>query len=142
MTTKNIKFGVKVPSTVEEALHLDIENGNKLWQEAIAKEMTNSRVAFQVLEAEEQPPVGYTKITCHLIFDVKMDLTKKARYVAGGHLIDPPSSLTYASVVSCKTARIVFLIAALNYLRILTGDIQNAYLNAYTKEKNLLWSRQ
>ena len=57
--------------------------------------MTNSRVAFQVLEVDEQPPVGYTKITCHLIFDVETDLTRKARYVTGGHLTDSPSSLTY-----------------------------------------------
>ena len=28
---KNIKFGVEVPSTVEEALRLDLENGNNLW---------------------------------------------------------------------------------------------------------------
>ena len=41
-----IKFGVEVPSTVEEALQLDLENGNKLWKEAIAKKMANSRVAF------------------------------------------------------------------------------------------------
>ena len=64
-----------------------------------------------------------------------MNLTRKARYVVGGHLTDPPSSLTYASVVSCETVRITFLSAALNDLRILAGDIQNAYLNAYTKEK-------
>ena len=113
-TDMNFKFGVEVPSMVEEALRLDIKNGNKLWQEAIAKEMTNSKVAFQVLETEEQPPVGYTEITCHLIFDVKMDLTRKARYVAEGHLTDPPSSLTYASVVSRETVRIAFLIAAVN----------------------------
>ena len=50
--------------------------------------MTNNRVDFQVLEADEQPPVGYTEITCHLIFDVKMDLIRKARYVAGGHVSD------------------------------------------------------
>ena len=64
-----------------------------------------------------------------------MDLTRKAEYVVGGHLTDPPLSLTYASGVTRETVRIAFLIAALNDLRILTGDIQNAYLNAYTKEK-------
>ena len=85
---KNIKFGVEVPSTVEEALQLDLENSNKLWQETIAKEMTNNRVTFQIFETDEQPPVGYTEITCHLIFDVKMDLIRKARYVAGGHVSD------------------------------------------------------
>ena len=134
-TPKKIKFGIEVPSTVEEALRLDLENGDKLWQEAIGKEMANSRVAFQILETDDPPPVGFTEITCHLIFDVKMDLTRKARYVAGGHLTDPPSSQTYASVVSRETVRIAFLIAALNDLKILAGDIQNAYLNAYTKEK-------
>ena len=46
---KKIKFGVVVQTTVEEALHLDSENGDKLWQEAIAKEMANSRVAFHIL---------------------------------------------------------------------------------------------
>ena len=97
--------------------------------------MTNSRIAFQILEEDEQPPVGYTVITCHLIFDVKMDLTRKARYVAGGHLTDPPSSLIYASVISRENIIIAFLIAALNDLKILAGDIQNVYLNTYTKEK-------
>ena len=97
--------------------------------------MTNSRIAFQILEADEQPPVGYTEITCHVIFDVKMNLTRKARYVARGHLTDPPSSLTYASVVSRETGKIAFLIAALNDPKILAGYIQNAYLNVYTKEK-------
>ena len=46
VTSMKIKFGVEVPSTVEEALQLDLENGNKLWKEAIAKKMANSRVAF------------------------------------------------------------------------------------------------
>ena len=55
-------------------------NGNKLWQEAIAKEMNDSRIAFQVLDADDQLPIGYTEITCHLIFDVKMDLTTKAMW--------------------------------------------------------------
>ena len=68
-------------------------------------------------------------------FDVKMDLTRKARYVAGGHLTDPPSSMIYASVVGRETVRIAFLITSLNHLKILPVDIQNAYLNAHTKEK-------
>ena len=49
--------------------------------------------------------------------------------------MDPPSSMTYASVVGRETVRIAFLLAALNNLKVLAGDIQNAYLNAYTKEK-------
>ena len=60
IASKKIKFGVEVPSTIEEALRLDLENGNKLWQETIAKKMANSRVTFQILEADDQPPVGFT----------------------------------------------------------------------------------
>ena len=131
----NSKFGIEVPKTVEEALQLDKENGNSLWHDAIEKEMANSRVAFNLLGVEEGAPIGFKEITCHMIFDVKMDLTRKARYVAGGHLTDPPSSMTYASVVSRDSVRIAFLIAALNDFDILSGDIQNAYLNAPTKEK-------
>ena len=67
-------------------------------------------------------------------FEVKMDLRLKARYVAGGHLTDPPSSMTYSTVVGRKTVRIAFLVAALNDLDVLAGDIQNAYLNAPTEE--------
>ena len=62
-----------------------------------------------------------------------MDLTRKARYVAGGHLTDP-SPMTYASVVGRERVRIALLVAALNDLKILAGDIQNAYLSAFTKE--------
>ena len=110
-------------------------NGDTLWQEAITKEMKNSRIAFQFLDIDDSPPLGYTEITCRLIFDVKMDLARKARYVAGGHLTDPHSSMTYASVVGRETVRIAFLEAALNDLKVIAKDIQNAFVNAFTKEK-------
>lgn len=35
-----------------------------------------------------------------MVFDVKMDLTRKARFVAGGHTTETPASLAYSSVVS------------------------------------------
>ena len=59
-----------------------------------------------------------------------MDQSRRARYIAGGHFTDPPSSMTYASVVVRETVRIAFLVAALNDLKVLAGDIQNTYLNA------------
>ena len=48
---------------------------------------------------------------------------------------DPPDTLTYSSVVSRESIRIGFLIAALNGLDVLAGDIGNAYINAPCKEK-------
>jgi hypothetical protein len=70
-----------------------------------------------------------------MIFDVKLDLVRKARYVAGGHQTDPPKDMVYASVVSRDSVRLAFLLAALNDLDILAADVQNAYLNAPTTEK-------
>jgi hypothetical protein len=75
-------------------------------------------------------------IPYHIVFDVKMDLTRKARLVAGGHRNkDVPSHLTYSSVASRDSVRIMFLVAALNNLDILSTDIENAYLNASCREK-------
>ena len=131
----NLKFGIEVPRNIKHALQLDKANGNSLWSDAISKEMTNVKIAFRFKGKDESPPVGYKQIRCHLIFDIKMDLTRKARFVAGGHMTDPPTTMTYASVVSRESVRLAFLLASLNELDILTGDIGNAYLNAPTKEK-------
>jgi hypothetical protein len=56
--------------------------------------------------------------------------------VAGGHLTDPPKETVYSSVVTRESVHIFFLLAALNDLDVLSCDVQNAYLNAGTKEKN------
>ena len=131
----NTKFGIVIPTTVREALELDKANGNTYWQDAISKEYEDVKIAFKLLEEGEKVPPAYQEITCHLIFEVKFDLRRKARYVAGGHLTSVPSSMTYSSVVSRESVRIAFLVAALNGLEVWTADIQNAYLNAPTKER-------
>ena len=131
-----IKFGIKVPNTVDEALSLDKDNSNDLWQKAIRKELDKVRVAFRLLDEGEPIPIGSKKINYHLIFEVKMDLTRKARLVAGGHLNkNVPRHTTYSSVVSRESVRICFTLAALNNLEVLSADIGNAYLNAKPLEK-------
>jgi hypothetical protein len=50
------KFGIQVPKTCDEAVKLDKENGNTLWQDAIRKDMNNVRIAFKVLNGEEDTP--------------------------------------------------------------------------------------
>ena len=87
----------------------------------------NARISFM--------PTGYQHIGCHMIFDVKMDFTQKARFVSGGHMTEAPVSLTYSSMVSCESIRIAFMVAALNDLDVLIADIGNAYLNADCHEK-------
>ena len=93
------------------------------------------RVAFDVRCKHEKAPPGYKWIPKRLIFDIKMDFTRKARLVAGGHMTDPPSDMTYSSAVSRESVHIAFLIAALNSLETQSADIGNAYLNASTNEK-------
>jgi hypothetical protein len=129
------KFGIEVPRTVKRALEIDRETGTDYWRKAIEKEMMHVRCAFRILEEDAPEPRMSKRIPCHMIFDVKMDFTRKARLVAGGHFTDPPASLTYSSVVARDSIRIAFLIAALNDLDILSADIGNAYLNAPTKER-------
>ena len=70
---------MKILTTVAKALPLDEENGNTLCQDVINKEFENDNIAFQVRDKGDDAPVGRSKITCHLIFDVKMDPTQKAR---------------------------------------------------------------
>ena len=54
------KFGLKIPKTVEEAIKIDKENDNRLWWEAICKEMKDVRIAFEVFEGSEKDiPPGY-----------------------------------------------------------------------------------
>jgi hypothetical protein len=84
------KFGIYVPKTVEEALKIDQETNATFWRDAIQKEMTNNKIAFQILDENEQVPIGFKWIKCHMIFDVKMDFTRKAHYVAGDHMTNPP----------------------------------------------------
>ena len=79
--------------------------------------------------------IGYTEIVCHMVFDVKIDFTHKARFVAVGHLTDAPDSITYSSVVSRDSVRIFLLLAELNGLDIMACDVGNAYLNAPCREK-------
>ena len=50
-------------------------------------------------------------------------------------MTEAPASLTYSTVVSRDSVRIILMIAALNGLEISSCDIQNAYLTAPCREK-------
>jgi hypothetical protein len=132
------KYGIAVPTSVAHALELDKANGNDFWSKAIAKEMTNVGIAFEILEPEQNLPVGYSKATGHLIFDVKMDFTRKARWVLDGHKCEKPDISSYAGVVSRESIRIALTYAALNGVDVFAADIQNAYLQAPTSVKHYI----
>ena len=81
-------------------------------------------------------PVGTKKIDYHFIFDIKMDLTRKARLVPGGHRKkNVPKHTSYSTLVSQESVRACFTLAALNDMEVMTADIDNAYLNIKPLEK-------
>jgi hypothetical protein len=89
----------------------------------------------QVRTGKEPSMIGFQEIRCHVIFDEKMDFTCKARFVGSGHTTDKQASITHSSVVSRDSVRLEFIIAALNDLDVLAGDVKNAFLNATCQEK-------
>ena len=55
---KNHKFGVKLPKSAKHAIDLDKKNGNTYWSDAIAKDMNNLQVEFQILDEDKPVPIG------------------------------------------------------------------------------------
>jgi hypothetical protein len=134
--TRTHKFGIEVPKTIKDALEIDHRNGNTFWADAIAKEMKDIRVAFKILLDRQSAPIGYQKISCHMIFDIKIeDFHCKAQLVTGGHRTEAPATITYASVVSRETVCIALLMAALNNLEVKIGNVLNVYITAPITEK-------
>ena len=86
--------------------------------------------AFNIQELGTKAPPGWSKVTGHLIFDVKMDFTRKARWVLDGHKTPDPIGSTYAGVVSRDSVRIAFTYASLNDLDVFAADVRKAYLQA------------
>lgn len=65
--------------------------GTDFWQMAIDKEMLHVCPAFHIYNKGVKPLIGSKWIPCHMIF--KIDFTRKARFVTGGHVTDPPTSI-------------------------------------------------
>ena len=118
-----VKYGHEVPITLDDAKRLDAANGNDFWAKAIRKEMANALVAFKILEDDQPIPVGWQLSSGHLVFDIKMDFTRKARWVKDGHKTPTPVESNYAGVVSRESVRIALTYAALmaSMLRLLTS---------------------
>ena len=73
--------------------------------------MTNVRISFENLDGVTPDETrkgninpGYEHVNVYMIFDTKMygKFTRKARLVADGHTTEPPSSITYSSVVVAR----------------------------------------
>ena len=126
------KYGIQVPYNVKEAKAIDQENRNNLWGEAMVMEMTNNRVDFEHYEGNTSDLVAYEEITGHFIFDLKLseNFRRKARFVADGHLVETPVSITYNTVVPRDSTRTLLLVDSLNNIKIMGAYMQNAFFSA------------
>ena len=118
-------------------------NRNTYCKETIYKQTNKAKIAYKqredcIPEEEQQWKVydmhGYQQITCAIIFDVKMYVTWKGKFLANSSKTEAPVSLTYSSTVSRDSVRIELFIAEMNDLDVMACDIGNAYLNALCKE--------
>ena len=78
------KYGIEIPTIIDHGHRIDKENGKKFWIDANATAIQNIGVAFKVLPEGYIPSVGWPRVTRHLIWNVKMYFTHKARWVLDG----------------------------------------------------------
>ena len=45
-----LKYGIEIRTSVDHAMEIDRENGNAMWKDALALEMFNVGVAFEIFE--------------------------------------------------------------------------------------------
>jgi hypothetical protein len=130
------KFGIRVPDNAAHALQLDKENGNTYWRDAINKELAEiDQYDTFHLAPDGDLPEGYKRIPYMIVFDVKFDLRRKARLVAGGHRTDPPPEDVYSGVVMIDSVRLALFLGVLNNLKTCAADVGCAFLHGRTKEK-------
>ena len=128
---------MQIPKSADEAYAIDEAIANKLWTDAIREEMMKIKGAIRVHEGSLDELSGYQQITGHITFDIKLGegFRRKVRFVGDGHKTETPNSVTYSSVVSRNSLRIMLMIADLNDLGKEGADIEYAYLTAPCREK-------
>jgi len=130
-------LGVEIQRTVKEAYTLDDKIKNQLWKEATQREIDSIQEyqTFELLPPGSDAPSGYQLAPLKMVFDVKSDLKQKARLGVGGHKVNANEHTSSSSVVRLDSTRLLNLIAKAQGLKVLAGDVGNAYLNAETNEK-------
>ena len=51
-----------MPNNIKHAHAINEKAGNSFWRDAIAKEMLNVGIAFEVLPTERRAPVGWRRL--------------------------------------------------------------------------------
>ena len=94
---------------------------------------------MRTLDGDENVPIVYSFVCCHVVFYAKMeDFFRKAHFVAGGHMIDIPATMTYICVITCENVCLALVISELNDLDVRCGDVMYAYITAQFEEQ--IWT--
>ena len=62
-----------IPKMYEEALKIEKQNGNRLWQDAIDKDIENVQIPFELYEGNSAELITYKEVTVHMIYNIKHD---------------------------------------------------------------------
>ena len=79
------------------------------------------------MKDEEKLPNNYKYIRHYMIYDVKIDLTRKVHLAADGHKLLNPTFNKFASVLSHDRMIITLIYVAFNDVEIMTVDLRNAF---------------
>ena len=63
------KSGILLPTTVKEDCALNSQDKKMCFRYAFSKEMKNMIFVFELLDAFDNPPVAYSKLKAHHVFD-------------------------------------------------------------------------
>ena len=131
------KYGIEVPKSTKHAEELDAQHGNSLWKEAYQKEIASllSLGCFNFCPLDSKPGPDYQFVKLTMIYEVKQDGCRKACLVAGGHLVDPCGISTHSTIVKGVSVCLRDVIAHHDNLKVLCGDIGNAFVTAPCLEK-------
>ena len=99
-----MKYGIRVPRKAKETAQFDQENVNKLWNNAILKELE----ALVSMKVFSKLPSSLRKTRAEvfqfallrMIFEVKVDLRRKERLVIEGHVVHSSGHKVYAIITN------------------------------------------
>ena len=90
---------------------------------------------FDFRSPDYKPSKDYQFCSLHFVYKIKTDLCHKAHLVCDGSRVDPHGLSTRVTVVKGISVCLLDLIADAQDLKVLCGDIDNAFIQASTKEK-------
>ena len=139
------KYDIEVPKNFKDAQRLDKKNRNIKWVDS------NTLKHEQLKECEVlrdqamfvgcKIPQGYSLISVHKIFDIKVNRRHTRCVVVDEYLTATPLESVYSGVVSLRGLRICVFIDELDSMEPLATDVGNAYLEAITSDKVCIRAR-